>query len=162
MVTPFSNVPVSIHRLRRCEAVVAPAQMQDLWGRGRVCSGKSPLSDNSSRVCKMGSSVAHIDLVGTGLRCRARHRGCVVPSLCESDSPVHCSRVLVRFLLSRYWTTCEEANLIQRCLGENPPFTQRKTYRRIVNDPTSDGSSWGRPLLCWPTSSFSWLGATDK
>ena|SRR5438552_4017312 len=116
--------------------------MQDLWGRGRVCSGKSPLSDNSSRVCKVGSSVAHIDLVGTGLRCRARHRGCVVPSLCESDSPVHCSRVLVRFLLSRYWTTCEEANLIQRCLGEDPPVTQRKTYRRIVNDPTSDS-----PLL---------------
>src|SRR5438094_9211966 len=99
--------------------------MQDLWGRGRVCSGKSPLSDNSSRVCKMGSSVAHIDLVGTGLRCRAGHRGCVVPPLGESDARVHCSRVLVRFLLSRYWTTCYEANLIERCWVHNPALTQR-------------------------------------
>jgi len=46
----FSNVPVSVRRLGRCEAVVAPAQMRDLWGRGRVYSGKSPLSDNSSRI----------------------------------------------------------------------------------------------------------------
>src|SRR5438552_9479504 len=113
--------------------------MQDLWGRGRVCSGKSPLSDNSSRVCKVGSSVACIDVVGTGLRCRARHRGCVVPSLSESDSSVYRSSVLVRCHLSPYWTTSEKASLSQRCLGENPPSTQRKTYRRIVNDPTSDG-----------------------
>src|SRR6266436_7258539 len=129
MATLFSNVPVSIHRLGRCEAVVAPAQMQDLWGRGRVYSGKSPLSDNSSRVRKVGSSVAGIGLVGGGLRCGARYRGCVVPSLSESDSPVHRSRLLARCLLSPYWTTCEEATLIQRCLGENPPpSTQRKKY----------------------------------
>ena len=139
----FSNVPVSIQRLGRCEAVVAPTQMQDLWGRGREYPGKSPLSDNSSRVRKVGSSVSHIDRVGTGLRCLARHRGCVVPSLSEPDSEsVYHSSVLARYLLSPYWTTCEEATLIQRCLGENPPpsTTQRKTYRRIVNDPTSDGS----------------------
>src|SRR2546428_3058631 len=106
--------------------------MPDMWGRGREYPGKSPLSDNSSRVRKVGSSVADIAPVGTGLRCRARHRGFVVP-LSESDSPVHHSSVLVQCFLSPYWATCEEATLNQRCLGENPPFTQRKTYRRIVN-----------------------------
>src|SRR5207245_8670353 len=74
--------------------------------------------------------------------------------------PVHRSRLLARWLLSPYWTTCEEATLIQRCLGENlPPSTQRKTYRRVVNDPTSKGSSWDRPLLCWLASYYFLVGA---
>src|SRR6266436_662180 len=138
MATLFSNVPVSIHRLGRCEAVVAPAQMQDLRGRGRVYSGKSPLSDNSSRVRKVGSSVADIGLVGGGLRYRARHRGCVVPSLSESDSPVYRSSVLPRCFLSPYWTICEEANRIQRCLGENPQqFASRLTMLPdVIRSPT--------------------------
>src|SRR5438309_6800325 len=105
--------------------------MQDLWGRGRVFPGKSPLSDNSSRVRKVGSSASHVNVVGAGFRCRARHRGFVVP-LPESDSPVYHSSVPARCLLSPYWTPREEANRIQRCLEESPPFTQRKTYRRIV------------------------------
>src|SRR5207249_10489729 len=112
----------------------AHAQMQDLWGRGRVYPGKNPLSDNSSRVRKEGASVTQVNVVGTGLQCRARHRGCVVPSLSEPHSEwVYRSSVLGRYCPSHYWTTSEEANLIQRCLGENPLFTRRKTYRRIVN-----------------------------
>jgi len=73
---------------------------------------------------RAGSSVADIGLVGGGLRCRARHRGCVVPSPSESDSPVHRSSVRARCFLSLYWTTSEEASLVQRCLEENSPFQQ--------------------------------------
>src|SRR5207245_10905023 len=99
--------------------------MQDLRGRRRVYSGKSALSDNSSRVRKVGSSVADIGLVGGGLRCRAHHRGRVVPSLPESDSQsVYHSSVLARCYLSPYWTASEKASLLQRCLEDNPPFQQ--------------------------------------
>ena len=145
MATLFPNVPVSIHRLGRCEAVVAPAQMQDLRGRGPVYSGKSPLSDNSSRVRKVGSSVADIGLVGGGLRCRARHHGCVVPSLSESDSQVHRSSVPARCFLSPYWTTSEEASLVQRCLGENPLFQQFASRLTMLPSQRDDWVSRASP-----------------